>query len=138
MRLDERNSLHRFIMSRRTEKFGGLTPSLQQQVCHFDVWWHFSQIHAYFENYLVLELKHHSLQTHSVSSSCMEDEKLWKSFSYVSGMCVCLRGESRQTNREDRLQRTVNYLIRRIVSLNKSKKLDQGLSLFEKSQAAEP
>ena len=57
---------------------------------------------------------------------------------HLSGVFVCLRGESRQTNREDRLQRTVNYLIRRIVSLNKSKKLDQGLSLFEKSQAAEP
>ena len=57
--------------------------SLQQEVGHFDVWWHFSQIHAYFENYLVLELTHHSLHTRSVSSSCLEDEKLWKSFGYV-------------------------------------------------------
>ena len=70
-------------MSRRTKKSGGPIPSLTQEVSHFDVWWHFSQIHAYFENYLVLELKHHSLHTHSVSSSCLEDEKLLKSFGYV-------------------------------------------------------
>ena len=56
----------------------------------------------------------------------------------LSGVFVCFRGECRQTNQEDRLRRTVNYLIRRIVSLSKSKKLDQGLSLFERSQAAEP
>ena len=38
---------------------------------------------CHFENYLVLELKHHSLHIHSVSSSCLEEQKLWKSFSYV-------------------------------------------------------
>ena len=53
-------------MSRRTKKSEGPIPSLQQEVGHFDVWWHFSQIHAYFENYLVLELKHHSLHINSV------------------------------------------------------------------------
>ena len=56
----------------------------------------------------------------------------------LSGLFVCLRGGSIQTNREDRLRRTVTYLLTIIVLLSKSKKLDQGLSLFEKSQAAEP
>ena len=47
------------------------------------MWRHFSQIHAYFENYLLLELKRHSLDIHSASSSCLEDQKLWKSFCYI-------------------------------------------------------
>ena len=44
----------------------GPIPPLQQKVSHFDVWQHFSPIHAYFENYLVLELKHHSLHINSI------------------------------------------------------------------------
>ena len=53
-------------MTRRTKKSLGLILSLQQEVSHCDVWQHFSQIHAYFENYLVLELKHHSLHINSI------------------------------------------------------------------------
>ena len=40
--------------------------SLQQEVSHIDVWRQIWQIHAYFENYLVLELKHHSLHINSI------------------------------------------------------------------------
>ena len=66
MCVDERNSVRSFTMSRRTKNSGGPILSVQQEVSHFDVWRHFWQIHAYFENYLVLELKHHSLHINSV------------------------------------------------------------------------
>ena len=45
---------------------GGPILSVQQEVSQFDVWRHFCPIHAYFENYLVLELKHHSLHINSI------------------------------------------------------------------------
>ena len=48
----------------------------------------------------------------TVASACL---------GYLSGFC--LRFESRQTIREDRLRRTINYLLSRIVSLSKSKSL---------------
>ena len=57
--------------------------SVQQEVGHFDVWQHFSQIHASFESHLLLELHHQSLNIHSASSSWLGDEKLCKCFSYV-------------------------------------------------------
>ena len=47
------------------KKVWGPILSVQQEVSHFDVWQHFCPIHAYFENYLVLELKHHSLHINS-------------------------------------------------------------------------
>ena len=47
----------------------------------------FWSVAAFFPNscliYLVLELLHHSLHINSVSSSCLENGKLWKSFRYV-------------------------------------------------------
>ena len=83
MHIDEQNSVRRFIMSRQTAKPFGPIHSVQQEVSHFDEWWHFSQMYAYFENYLLLELKCHSLDIHSASSSCLKDQKLCKTFCYV-------------------------------------------------------
>ena len=53
-------------MTRRTKNRLGAIPSLQQEVSYLDVWRRFCPIHAYFDNELVLELKHDSLHIISV------------------------------------------------------------------------
>ena len=68
LHIHERKSVGTFIMHRRTKNPFGPILSVQQEVHYIDVWWRFWRIHAYFENYLVLELKHHSLHIHSASS----------------------------------------------------------------------
>ena len=64
MHVDGRNLVTTFIMTRRTKHPFAPILSLQQEDSHFDLRCQFCLIYAYFENYLVQELKHHSLHIH--------------------------------------------------------------------------